>query len=241
MAKPKQKKYDAINQMLDGDIIFEDTREPSAAVKLITLISKIIVVVVISGLFCFYVVLFFTGGCKLVEELEIHEDGYFQYIILGESGPYSDNDVTDAVAIIGFSALGRQQEVIDFPKEIDGKPVCYIGYRDWNTFTESFFHLESDNLKKVYIHENIKSVYPEAFYYFRENEYVLRNEVSVLGDYYYRAGIGEYEAHLVAKDRGVNLVDVRMTVPTEALAKNICDNWQRKNQEIYRYLTEQLF
>ena len=77
--------------------------------------------------------------------------------------------------------------------------------------------------------------------YFRENEYVLRNEVSVLGDYYYRAGIGEYEAHLVAKDRGVNLVDVRMTVPTEALAKNICDNWQRKNQEIYRYLTEQLF
>lgn len=173
MAKPKQKKYDAINQMLDGDIIFEDTREPSAAVKLITLISKIIVVVVISGLFCFYVVLFFTGGCKLVEELEIHEDGYFQYIILGESGPYSDNDVTDAVAIIGFSALGRQQEVIDFPKEIDGKPVCYIGYRDWNTFTESFFHLESDNLKKVYIHENIKSVYPEAFYYFRENEYDL--------------------------------------------------------------------
>lgn len=59
MAKPKQKKYDIINKMLDGDNIFEDTREPSATVKLITLISKIIVVVVISGLFCFYAVLFF--------------------------------------------------------------------------------------------------------------------------------------------------------------------------------------
>ena len=77
--------------------------------------------------------------------------------------------------------------------------------------------------------------------YFRENEYVLRNEVSVLGDYYYRAGIGEYETHLVAKDRGVNLVDIRMAVPTEEIARNICDNWQKKNQEIYQYLTGQLF
>ena len=77
--------------------------------------------------------------------------------------------------------------------------------------------------------------------YFRENEYVLRNEVSVLGDYYYRAGIGEYEAHLVAKDRGVSLVDIRMAVLTEEIARSICDNWQKKNQEIYQYLTGQLF
>lgn len=77
--------------------------------------------------------------------------------------------------------------------------------------------------------------------YFRENEYVLRNEVSVLGDYYYRAATGEYEAHLVAKDRGLNLVDLKMSVPTEDLAKNICENWQKKNQEIYQYLTGKLF
>lgn len=77
--------------------------------------------------------------------------------------------------------------------------------------------------------------------YFRENEYVLRNEVSVLADYYYRAGTGEYETHLVAKDRGINLIDVRLSVPTEEIAETICNNWQHKNQEIYKYLTEQLF
>ena len=27
----------------------------------------------------------------------------------------------------------------------------------------------------------------------------------------------------------------------EELAASICDNWQKKNKEIYRYLTEQLF
>ena len=76
--------------------------------------------------------------------------------------------------------------------------------------------------------------------YFRENEYTLRNEVSVLGDYY-KSTSGEYEAHLVAKDRGVNLVDITLSVPTEGLAASICDNWQKKNEEIYQYLIGQLF
>ena len=77
--------------------------------------------------------------------------------------------------------------------------------------------------------------------YFRENEYVLRNEVSVLGDYYYSAKAGGYEAHLVAKDRDISLVDLRISVPTEEIAAAICDNWQKKNQEIYQYLVGLLF
>ena len=76
--------------------------------------------------------------------------------------------------------------------------------------------------------------------YFRENELSLRNEVSVLGDYY-KSTSGEYEAHLVAKDRGNKLVDITLSVPSEEIASAICDNWQKKNQEIYMYLTKELF
>ena len=65
--------------------------------------------------------------------------------------------------------------------------------------------------------------------YFRENEFTLRNEVSVLG------------AHLVAKDRGISLVDITLSVPVEETAAAICDNWQKKNQEIYKYLITELF
>ena len=77
--------------------------------------------------------------------------------------------------------------------------------------------------------------------YFRENEYVLRNEVSVLGDYYYTARAGGYEAHLVAKDRGNTLIDLTLCVPLEETASSICENWQSKNQEIYQYLISALF
>lgn len=76
--------------------------------------------------------------------------------------------------------------------------------------------------------------------YLLENEFSLRDEVSVLGDYY-KSVSGEYEAHLVARDNGITLVDITLSVPTAELAGTICDNWQKKNQEIYQYLVEQLF
>ncbi|MBE5882961.1 MAG: DUF4364 family protein [Lachnospiraceae bacterium] len=76
--------------------------------------------------------------------------------------------------------------------------------------------------------------------YLRENEFTLRNEVSVLGDYY-KSTSGEYEAHLIAKDRNINLVDITLSVPVEEVAATICDNWQKKNQDIYKYLIQELF
>ncbi|MBQ9122577.1 MAG: DUF4364 family protein [Lachnospiraceae bacterium] len=76
--------------------------------------------------------------------------------------------------------------------------------------------------------------------FFSEHEVALRNEVSVLGDYY-KSTSGEYEAHLVAKDRGITLVDITLSVPVKEVAASICDNWQKKNQEVYKYLIEQLF
>lgn len=76
--------------------------------------------------------------------------------------------------------------------------------------------------------------------FFKDREMELRNEVSILADYY-KATSGEYNAHLVAKEKNVKLVDITLSVPTEESAAAICDNWQRKNQEIYQFLVEQLF
>ncbi len=76
--------------------------------------------------------------------------------------------------------------------------------------------------------------------YFKNHELEMRNEVSILADYY-KSTSGEYEAHLIAKDKGINLIDLTMSVPLEETAISICDNWQKKNQEIYQYLIEQLF
>ena len=84
------------------------------------------------------------------------------------------------------------------------------------------------------------SIRQEIDEYLKENEIELRNEVSILA-YYYKSTSGEYEAHLKAKEGNVTLVDLIISVPVEETAAAICDNWQKKNQEIYQYLIEQLF
>ena len=73
-----------------------------------------------------------------------------------------------------------------------------------------------------------------------ENEMELRNEVSIRSEYY-KSTSGEFEAHLTALDRGIAIADITMSVPDESTASHICDNWEKRNQEIYKFLVEKLF
>lgn len=76
--------------------------------------------------------------------------------------------------------------------------------------------------------------------FLNSNEIELRNEVSIQSEYY-KATSGEYEAHLIAMDRGIAIVNLTMSVPDEETAQSICDNWEKRNQEIYQMLIEKLF
>ncbi len=76
--------------------------------------------------------------------------------------------------------------------------------------------------------------------FFTEHEMEMRNESAVRGDYY-KSTSGEYEAHLLVKEKDVTVVDITLSVPDENTAAAICANWQTKNQTIYQYLISQLF
>ena len=76
--------------------------------------------------------------------------------------------------------------------------------------------------------------------FFLENEIKLRNEVSIQSDYY-KSTSGEFEAHLVALDKGIRILDITMSVPDEETAVHICENWEKVNQEIYQLLAQKLF
>lgn len=80
----------------------------------------------------------------------------------------------------------------------------------------------------------------EIIDYFKENSMELKNEVSVVSNYYKTVN-GEYEAILNAKEGDSNLVEIKLSVPTPQIASAICDNWNKKNQEIYQMLAKMLF
>ena len=84
------------------------------------------------------------------------------------------------------------------------------------------------------------SIKEEIDSFFNANELEMRNEVSILADYY-KSVSGEYEAHLKAKEKDVTVVEITLSVPDEETASAICANWQTRNQNIYQYLISQLF
>ena len=76
--------------------------------------------------------------------------------------------------------------------------------------------------------------------YLRENKLELISELSVTANYD-RSSTGEFEAHLLAKEKGIPLVEITLSVPAEETAASICRNWREKNEESYQMLGERLF
>ncbi len=120
---------------------------------------------------------------------------------------------------------------------IDSKLVTAQSFRN-----RTHLKLTKDGKNTVHFFENdINSeIREEIDKFLKDNSLELRNEISIISDYY-KSTSGEWEAHLIAKDKDINLIDMTISVPVEEAAANICDNWNKKNREIYQYLVKQLF
>ena len=68
----------------------------------------------------------------------------------------------------------------------------------------------------------------------------LKNDYSLASNYY-KSVSGEYEAQLIAKEKDILLMDLRISVPTEEIAEDVCLNWKKRSEEIYQMLTQMLF
>lgn len=157
------------------------------------------------------------------------------YILNGVSFPITTAQISELTLDREYISFLTLQQTVTELTEVGLISSETVRNRTYLTITEE--GRETLNFFRSRIDHTIRQ---DIDTYLRENEYTIRNEVSVLGDYY-KSTSGEYEAHLTAKDRGIKLVDITLSVPDEQTAASICDNWQKKNQNIYQYLTQELF
>lgn len=75
--------------------------------------------------------------------------------------------------------------------------------------------------------------------YFREHAIALRDETAVRADYYQNTS-GEFSVRLRVLEKEDPLIDLTLTVPTEAQADSICNHWKEKNQQLYAHLMREL-
>lgn len=105
----------------------------------------------------------------------------------------------------------------------------------------SYYSLtESGEEALLYFQKRISSqIREDVDQYIKENKMKLRDEVSVMADYYKNTA-NEYSVHCVVKEKYSNPIDLTITVPDEAQARAVCRNWKGKCQGIYEYVMKEL-
>ena len=108
------------------------------------------------------------------------------------------------------------------------RDTSYYKITEEGTTTLSFFTNEISGVIKEEIHA-----------YLEEHGVEMQDRTAVMADYY-RNTTEEYLVRCQVKERGSNLINLTLSVPTEEAAKSICQNWEGKCQEIYAYLMNEL-
>ena len=73
-----------------------------------------------------------------------------------------------------------------------------------------------------------------------ERKYQLREENEITADYY-REQSDVFIVRCQLIENGEILMDLHFTVNTEQQAITICDNWKKKNVDVYDYMVHSLF
>ncbi|WP_343209207.1 DUF4364 family protein [Anaerolentibacter hominis] len=83
------------------------------------------------------------------------------------------------------------------------------------------------------------SIRQDILKFFQDNKYSLKEEVSVLCDYY-KEHTDLYMVRCKILENGTALIELNLTVPTEEEASLLCSNWKKKNKELYPLILAQL-
>lgn len=113
--------------------------------------------------------------------------------------------------------------------------------REETTHNRTLYHLTEDGSQTIsFFKDNISSaIRNDIDKYMKEKNYELKNEVSVKADYYKNTS-KEWTVRCQITEQETTLLDLSLTVPTETEAVNVVNNWNRKNQELYALIMQNL-
>ncbi len=157
------------------------------------------------------------------------------YMLNRVSFPLTNAQISDFILEKEYTGFLTLQQAIAELSEAELIQASTRGNRTYLTITEE--GRQTLTYFGSRIHPDIRK---EADQYLQAHKLELRREVSVQASYR-KSSEGEFTAEMTAAENGSTLVSIRLTVPLEDMAADICQHWQEKNQEIYQYLTDMLF
>ena len=156
------------------------------------------------------------------------------YMLQKVDFPLTTSQISSFILDRGYTTYFTLQSVLSELAESDlvrMEPIRNTSYYTITAPGEETLHYFQNRISPT-IREDIDQ-------YMLENKIQLRDEVSIISDYY-RNTADEFSVHCIVKEKYANPIDLTITVTDDAQAKTVCNNWRRKCQEIYEFVMKEL-
>lgn len=148
--------------------------------------------------------------------------------------PLTNGQISEFILDKGYTTYFTLQQAIS-------EMVEAALIREETTHNRTLYHLTEEGAETIQFFRNHISaaIQEDIDNYIEEKNYDLKNEVSTKADYYKNPN-NEWAVRFQIIEHSAPLIDLTLTVPTEAEAIRMVNNWNRRNQEIYAMLMQQL-
>ena len=148
--------------------------------------------------------------------------------------PLTNSQISEFVLGRGYTTYFTLQSVLS--ELVEGEMMRQETIRNCSYFTLTEAGEEALRYFQNRISEPIRE---DIDQYLHENKMQLRDEVSILADYYKNTA-EEYTVRCIVKEKYSNPIELTVTVPDEMQARVACRNWKQKCQEIYEFVMKEL-
>lgn len=156
------------------------------------------------------------------------------YILSKVQFPISNNQISNFILENDFTDYFNIQQIMS--------ELIEDGYVTEDTVrNRTFYRLSDDGAAalKLLIRELSPSIRHDVEEYIKKNKMNLRDEISVMADYY-QVDINHYVAHLFVDEDAFRLLEINVATTTEEEADKICANWRNSSSELYPIILEKL-
>lgn len=148
--------------------------------------------------------------------------------------PLTNSQISEFILDKGYTNYFKLQQAIS--------ELIESGFiREESTHSRTFYHLTEEGAETIHFFKNDISpaIQEDINTFLSQKKYELKNEVAVKSDYYRNSNM-EYSVRCQVIEHDMPLIDLTLTVPTEAEAITVSNNWAKKNEEIYAALMAEL-
>ena len=156
------------------------------------------------------------------------------YMLQKVDFPLTNSQISEYILDRGYTTFFTLQSVLSELEEsemVRMETVRNCSYYSLTEAGEEALHYFQNRISRP-IRDDIDQ-------YLQENKMQLRDEVSVLADYYKNTA-EEYSVRCLVKEKYSNPIELTVTVLDEAQARIVCRNWKQKCQEIYEFVMKEL-